>query len=158
MATGLQKSYELALQERVLSYWSNLIPEGADLPREDNIDQSDLQDIWESCFLIQTLDIQRGHVHNYTILGSDANHPFGAEESDYESPLLGASNTERLLRQYQTVTTSCKPLVCESTFASCREEVVDYREMLLPFSLDGHTVSSILGVIRYHLRPIEELS
>ena len=141
---------ERRISNVLLDYWYFIKGEN-ELPKESDIDTEDLHDVWESCFLVQVLDINRGGNYRYTYLGKKIQEAYGEELTiEKSSPLITptAEDQDKLFRQ---VIITRKPVVTEGQFTNNLGQVVKYRQCLLPFAQDDGEVGAIFGGMRFRI-------
>lgn len=136
------------LTDQIMQYWNELRGD-RDLPYEGDLRSDDLQDVWENCFLLQTVDIEKGHHYNYTYLGKNIEQAYGQDLSVSRLHLIVSPIAETLAPKYHQVLNTREPLVDEDEFINAKLQVVKYRQCLVPFANEDGEVSMILGGMRY---------
>jgi hypothetical protein len=135
---------------RLLAYWEKQRL-GRLMPTEQDIDPEDLRDLWDSCFLVRVVDLAKSD-YNYTYLGqaiADA-YCHGMLKDDPEG--MVSPSAHRLARNYARVVGTCKPLLEEGEFVNLKQEMVKYRQCLLPLGTDGQ-IESIFGGMHFRIFP-----
>ncbi len=131
---------------RMLSYWERL--RGVrPMPTEEDIDPDDLHDLWDSCFLLHVKDLDKPD-YNYTYLGDDIAKTLHGETKPGTESGYNTEQIKYLIRNYAQVVDSGKPMLEEGEFKNTAQEVVKYRQCLLPLG-EGGQVRAILGGVRF---------
>jgi hypothetical protein len=133
---------------RLLAYWEKLRGERA-MPHEDDIDPDDLKDLWDRCFLIHVQDLDKPD-YNYTYLGKaiDEAYHHGLSQGDPNGML--SPNANDLAHGYAKVIETGKPLLEEGEFTNLHQEVVKYRQCLLPLGQNGK-IEAIFGGMHFKI-------
>ncbi len=136
---------------RLLAYWEKLRL-GRDMPSPSDINADDLQDLWDYCFIINLKDFDKdlkAKNCDYTYLGKalqtsclNASNP----EASEESPL----NFKKLSKNCLKAIQNSSPLLDEGEFVTPQNNIVKYRECLLPLGENGR-IEAILGGMRFRL-------
>src|SRR4051812_42763706 len=135
---------------RLLAYWERLRAD-RQMPREQDIDPDDIRDLWDNCFLIQVKDLGKAD-YNYTYLGEAIRNAyrFGLSESDPGGLL--SPNAGKLAGGYRKVVATGKPLLEEGEFRNLHNEIIRYRQCLLPLGA-GSKVEAVFGGMRFKIFP-----
>ncbi len=136
---------------RLIAYWEKL-RRGNVMPTEDDIDPDYLKDLWDYCFLIHVKDLDKPD-YNYTYLGDAIKKAYQGELSSVEEGSMVASpNAKELAVSYEKVIKTCTPLLDEGEFVNMHNDVVKYRQCLLPLGENGK-VDAIFGGMRFKIFP-----
>jgi hypothetical protein len=139
---------EKRISTRLVHYWQAL--KGIrEVPLESDIDPLQLKDIWSDCFLIQVNDIKRGRDYNYTILGENIVKAYGYDLDSEDTPPLVGPVADRLTSKFQEVILTKRPVRDEGQFLNRQNKLIKFRQVLVPFSMDGTNVFSVFGAMRY---------
>jgi hypothetical protein len=131
---------------RLIAYWEKLRKDNK-MPAEADIDPDYLQDLWDYCFLIHVRDLSKPD-YNYTYLGSAIQKAYQGDLEGDENSDIASPNASKLVTSYNKVIESCAPLVDEGEFRNLHNDVVKYRQCLLPLG-EGDTVDAIFGGMRF---------
>jgi hypothetical protein len=131
---------------RLIAYWEKLRAQKP-MPSEADIDPDDLQDLWDYCFLIHVKDLGKPD-YNYTYLGKAIQQAYLGELADDPEDLLISPNAAKLTASYNRVIESKLPVVEEGEFNNLHNDVVKYRQCMLPLGENG-TVDAIFGGMRF---------
>ena len=135
---------ERRLTMNLLGYWERVRGDRA-LPSEADINPDDLAVLWDDCFLVHTMDLQKQD-YNYIYLGPH----IAAMYHDGMKQELEHFNASKLSKGFQKVIDTKKPVLEEGGIVNALGRTVLYRQCLLPLG-EGETVNAILGGIRYKL-------
>ena len=133
---------------RLLAYWEKLRRDKI-MPSEEELDPDDLQELWDYCFLIHTKDLSKED-YNYTYIGKELQKAYHGELTKADCLDLSSLNARKLSGNYETVINSKTPLIDEGEFVNMHNDLVKYRECLLPLGCDGK-VDAIFGGMRFKL-------
>ena len=125
---------------RLLSYWERLRGDRP-MPTEQDIDPEDIGDLWDSCFLIHVRDLEKSD-YNYTYLGDAIAEAYHHGLSADDPAALASPNAGKLASGYSKVIATGKPLLEEGEFHNLHDEIVKYRQCLLPLG-DGKEIQAI---------------
>ncbi|MEZ5691329.1 MAG: PAS domain-containing protein [Rickettsiales bacterium] len=131
---------------RLLAYWERLRGDRS-MPTEVDIDPDYLQDLWDYCFLLHIKDLAKPD-YNYTYLGSAIRKAYEGDLSGNEHQDIASLNASKLAGSYNRVATTCLPLINEGEFRNSHNDLVKYRQCLLPLG-EGNTVDAIFGGMRF---------
>jgi len=136
---------------RLLAYWEKL-RRGRTMPAEDDINPDDLKDLWANCFLVHTADLGKPG-YNYTYLGDAiaAAWHAGLHADDVEFVPV-SPHAAHLTSACAQVIAIPKPLVDEGEFRNLHNQIVRYRQCLLPLG-EGDKVQAIFGGMRFKVLP-----
>lgn len=138
--------------ERLRHYWESLKGERA-FPRENEIDPDAISDIWPSCFLVSIDDVTRRLGYRYSYLGSDLVEAYGDDLHNPDITLkLLATTHAPMVKKFDEVIASRKPVIDESEFINLKHLNIRYRTCLLPLGAhQGEAVSHIIGCMRWRI-------
>ena len=133
--------------QKLLVYWDKLRGDRL-FPRENEIEQDDIEDIWQSCFLISIDDVTRRLGYRYSYLGEDLVKFFGDEDDNPDAALrlLSVGNIS-IKQKIEEVLTGQKPVFDESEFINLKRQKIKYLACMLPLGFESGEVSHILGCI-----------
>lgn len=137
---------------RLLAYWEKLRGQNK-MPTEADIDPDDLQDLWDYCFLIHVKDLAKPD-YNYTYLGKAIQQAYQGELNDDDVGAIASPNAGKLADSYAKVIATISPLLEEGEFANLHNDMVKYRQCLLPLG-EGDRVDAIFGGMRFKIFPRE---
>lgn len=150
MNAPIPSGAERRITLRLLAYWEKLRGE-RDMPTEEDIDPDDIQDLWDSCFLIHVKDLAKPD-YNYTYLGQAIIDAYRYGLSDDEETGLISPNAGKLANGYNQVVITAKPLLEEGEFRNLNNQIVKYRQCLLPLG-EEQRVKAIFGGMRFKIFP-----
>lgn len=140
------QAHERRITLRLLAYWEK-IRGSKPMPREQDIDPDDIQDLWDNCLLIHTKDLGQAD-YNFTYIGSKIIEAYTGNIAESDHSQLVSVNAGKLAACYRQVVESRKPLTDEGEFINLHGDLIKYRQCLLPLG-EGDTVSAIFGGMRY---------
>jgi hypothetical protein len=135
---------------RLLAYWEKLRA-GRAMPSKDDIKSEDLHDLWENCFIVQ-VPTHRQTDFNYTHLGDAIRRAYLGGELDEDVKKLASLNAAWLEESHEQLQDKCEPLVQEGEFRNFYNEIIRYRQCLLPLGENGK-IEAIFGGMRYKIFP-----
>ena len=135
--------------EQLLDYWQTLCA-GRPFPHEDEIEPSDISDIWDSCFLISLDDVSRRIGYRYSYMGAKLVDAFGDDTNNPEMALRLLSSTRvPSAKKIDEVIKEKHPVMDDGDFVNAKHMNIRYRTCLVPFGYDNGEVSHIFGVMRW---------
>ena len=132
----------------LLSYWERL-RKGRLMPTEADIDPENLQDLWDYCFLVHVKDLGKPD-YNYTYLGSALKAAYQGELAGDMLPDIATINASKITGTFAKVIESAKPLHDEGEFMNLHNDIVKYRQCLLPLGENGQ-VDAVFGGMRFKI-------
>ena len=147
-ASGIERRITL----RLLSYWEKL-RKGRPMPTEQDINPEDIQDLWDNCFLIHVTDLSKSD-YNYTFLGEAIAEAYNHGIADEQSGGMISPNAGKLTTSFRQIMETAKPLTEEGEFRNIRQEMVKYRQCLLPLGGDGK-IEAMFGGMTFKIFPPE---
>lgn len=136
------------LTEKLRTYWESICS-GRPYPEESDIDIGVISDIWDSCFLVKSVNTPNGRMFRYDFLGKDLIDAFGGDMTNQEiSEKLVNPAHPPLLWSFGKVMDSGKPAEEESEFTNAAHMIIKYRSCMLPLGTkDG--VNYIVGGMKW---------
>lgn len=144
--TNNNAAVERRITLRLIAYWEKLRKDGV-MPREEDIDPDDLQELWDYCFLIHTKDLAKKD-YNYTYLGIELQKAYQGDLKEADGFDITPLNAKKLSGNYDIVINTQKPLISEGEFINLNNNLVKYRECLLPLGRSDK-VEAIFGGMRF---------
>jgi hypothetical protein len=134
---------------RLQKYWDSLRG-SKPFPMEHDINPDELSDIWTSCFLISIDDVTRRTGYRYSYLGDDLVEAYGDDISnpDISQKLLSTAHAP-MVKKFDEVMQSKKPITIESEFVNLKKLNIKYRTCILPLGSAGGNVTHLLGCMRW---------
>lgn len=129
-----------------MAYWEKM-RKLKSMPTEADIDPDDLQDLWDYCFLIHVKDLDKPD-YNYTYLGKAIQEAYQGALAGDEGADIASPNAGKLTHCYNKVIETRSPLLEEGEFFNLHNDVVKYRQCLLPLG-EGEKVEAIFGGMRF---------
>lgn len=137
------------LNERLMEYWQELRGYRA-FPSESEIDPEVVSDLWPACFLVQATGRAPEQGFKYTYLGTSLIEAYGDDltQADVRDRLVDPGS-KTLMKAFEQVVISRKPVVEEGEFRNRRGITVKYRCCMLPLGHNADRVDYILGGMRW---------
>ncbi len=152
MKPKIDKEFALAhkrLHERLLAYWQELRGNRA-FPKEHDINPDDLEDVWDSCFLLQVIGKGADMRFRYSYLGSALIEAYGNDLTDQDvCATLIDPTTPNMIKKSAEVVKQRVQMVDESEFVNSLGMRIKYRSCLLPLGEKPNEVNYILGAMRW---------
>ena len=137
------------INEKLRAYWDKLRDEKA-FPSERNFNPSDIEDIWDSCFLVHVADAKIHGGYRYAYLGQHLIEAFGDNYTDREvSAKLIDPNTSPIAKHFEQVTKTQAPIVVDDEFTDKSGMVIKYRSCMLPLGEAPAPANYIIGGIKW---------
>jgi hypothetical protein len=128
---------------RILSYWEKLRA-GRLMPMTHDLKREDIHDMWDSCFLIHKQDEGFSFAH----LGEAIRRAYHGDLTESDAQGLVSPHSHKLSEQFIEMLTHKKPVLDEGEFVNLNNQVVKYRQCLVPLGSEGN-VEAIFGGMRY---------
>lgn len=131
---------ERRMVPRLVRYWLEKCA-GRDFPSLDDIEPRDLGDVWNSCFVLDTISSPNFPYFHY--LGPSLAKYSGvllSGEQDWTQTLL-----DQAVRNYRDALEQRTPILGEDELVRFDGSRILFRSVLLPLSDDQKTVNYILG-------------
>lgn len=148
--TQTQSKSERRRGMQLYDYWERLC-EGRPFPLEDELDPDELGEIWNDCFLIQLRDIEQVQHYNYTYLGANILHAYESGQLQAHVPGLASVNALHLATEFRDVMDNGTPYFFEDDHRINPQQVVKFRQCLLPLGNHEGKIASILGEMRFRI-------
>lgn len=138
------------INEKLREYWGEL-SRGRAMPHEDEFNPDVISDIWADCFLVSLWQKKQEQGYRYNYLGKSLIDAFGSDMTDKEvSARLIDPSAPPLVRRFDEVAASGKPLEAEDEFTNKDGVTIKYRTCLLPLGKEGvQGVAYILGGMKW---------
>lgn len=138
---------------RLMAYWEKKRGENA-MPAPHDIDPEDIGDLWDHCFMVEVAKKKKAG-YRYTYLGAAIRRAWlgGAVEHDEEG-LPRSFDAATFGEHFESIIETGKPIVHEGHFSNLREEIVHYRQCILPLGENGQ-VAAIFGGIKFKILPVK---
>ena len=133
---------------RMLSYWEK-IRAGRAMPTAQDFNSADLEDRWDSCFLIYLKDNSTPD-HTNTYIGKAILEAYRHGLTGDEDHMLISPDVAMFLLNHQQILKSTKPLLEEGEFENFLLGTVKYRQCLLPLGENGK-LTAILGGMHFKI-------
>lgn len=144
-----ERSEPKRINEFLYAYWDSLRGTRP-YPQASEIRKEALRPIWDSCFLVRIDRARNSHGYTYTYLGKSLIALVGNEssEKDIREKLVPPSNLS-LVRKFDEVLESGRPVEETSEFTTTRKVRIKYRANLLPLADEEGHIGFILGSMRW---------
>lgn len=119
------------------------------MPAYEDFNPDDLRDLWECCFVIRTDELAKSDC-SYAFMGEFIVDSFEQGLIKGRSGNMISPTPIHSIPYFQTVVQSKKPLLDEGEFYNVNDELVKYRQCLLPFGKEGK-VDAILGGMNFKI-------
>ena len=136
---------EKRITEALKAYWEGL-RKGGEIPSEKDIDANDIDDIWQSCFLVR---VDEDGKFAYEFLGASIIEAYADEnvgEPIIEDQLYPES--PGIVNKFQEVVDAVEPIFYEGAFINKDNQDIKFRKILLPLGENGK-VKHLLGGMRW---------
>lgn len=141
--------------KKLYEYWQQLC-DGRAFPLEEDLDPDELGELWDDCFLIQLRDIEHVEHYNYTYLGSNILNAYESGQLLSHVPGLASLSALHLADEFRNVMESGQPYFFEDEHRINAQQVVKFRQCLLPLGNHEGKIASILGEMRFRIYEEEE--
>ena len=145
-----QPSIERRRGAQLYEHWEKLREERP-FPLEEELDPDELGEVWDDCFLIQLRDIEQVQHYNYTYLGSNILHAYESGQLQAYVPGLASVNALHLATEFKNVMEKGTPYFFEDEHRINPQQVVKFRQWLLPLGNHEGRIASILGEMRFRI-------
>lgn len=136
--------------DRIIRYWESLRGD-RELPMEDELDLDAIGDILENCFLIQLRDIYEESHYNYTFIGEKIITAYDSGRLNGVIPGLVTTEASHLSAEYHGVIALRHPMFSSGKHRMGPNELVKYRQCLLPLANAEGKITAILGQMGYKI-------
>ncbi len=146
---GTNSEHDRRIHNRLLSYWSML--KGNRLyPSESEIEPFSLDDVWDSCFLVEIRGEGKDAIFRFSWMGTSLIEAYGDNLLGKEvfSNLVDP-HTDDICRQLQEVMRKKRPVIRDSSFKNRHGVEIKYRQCLLPLGNNDMKVTNILGGMKW---------
>lgn len=139
------------INEYLHSYWETKRV-GRAYPMENDIEPSELSDIWDSCFLVRYNEGQEEeNAFTYLYLGTALLEAYGGDDAssrDICTRLIFPSSMS-LVHKFKEIIKTGKPTEEDSEFLNIKKLLVKYRSTMLPLTDDKGTIRYIIGGMKW---------
>lgn len=135
------------INEQLLGYWEQ--KKGSrQYPMESDINPDEIENIWESCFLVQ---IEEDGSYRYTYLGHSLIEAYGDDLNNKEvCEKLIYPTSMSLTHKFDEVRSEMRPVIEDSEFTNTRGMLIKFRSCMLPLGKSGvNGVAYILGGMKW---------
>ena len=139
---------ERRINLRLLAYWEKL-RRGRLMPTVEEFNPADLPDLWDSCFIVHAAELSKPD-GQYAYVGPSISKAYGNGNFSGSSGNLITLNPHACAAHLLTVIDSGKPLLDEGEFTNASDQLVKYRQCLLPLGQDGK-VLAVCGGMHYKI-------
>lgn len=140
---------------RLKKYW-DLLRDDRNFPAEREISSKDIKNMWDNCFIVKADNSCKKEDYKYKYLGSNIIKISGSDLTGLKINSLKAPEAGHLANQYEKVLATKLPVFDDGTITLSKEEVIKYRQILLPLGDDGVNITSILGGMSYRIMKSEK--
>lgn len=150
LATNTQTPDERRRGKRLYDYWCQLC-DGRAFPLEEELDPDELGELWDDCFLIQLRDIEHVQHYNYTYLGANILGAYESGQLQSHVPGLASLNALHLAEEFRNVMELGSPYFFEDEHRINSQQIIKFRQCLLPLGNHEGRIASILGEMRFRI-------
>ncbi|MDA0782354.1 MAG: PAS domain-containing protein [Rickettsiales bacterium] len=139
------KAAEKRINKSLLRYWESLYRKYERIPHKSMINPNDIQDLWNSCFMLKTTS------NEYDFMGDDVQAIKDGNSiiiKDIYNNLLCPKNSN-IPYIVKEVLASKSPVSNDSSFENQYGVTIKYRRCFLPLLSDNDEISYILGCLRW---------
>ncbi|MBL0318352.1 MAG: PAS domain-containing protein [Alphaproteobacteria bacterium] len=133
------------MTDQLFGYWTKIKGERP-FPSEQEIDLADIRDVWDHCFLIQIKKTADIIDYRYIYMGESIKEAYGDDltgQSVYSR--LVSPEAATVVSKFHKVLDTLSPVFDESEFVNLQDNVIKYRQCLLPLGAREGIVDYILG-------------
>ncbi len=136
------------LIDRLESYWEKL-KGGDELPKIQKVTGNALDDIWQSCFILEIHSSGKSAMYKFDFFGADITKAYGKDMSkQYVSPNIMSLPGAKVLEKVKESIKNKIPYSEDGTFVNVENKTVKFRSCILPFSRknDGRVSHILVGL------------
>jgi hypothetical protein len=142
-------SDERRINRRLMKYWEALCKDRK-FPAEEQFDADEVEEIWDSCFLVKVADNGGDKRFCYTYLGRSLVDAYGEDFTGADiSKHMDQHYGMRIGDLFNKVFQEKRPISDESDFKNRRNITIKYRLCMLPLGRDDEHVEYILGGMKW---------
>lgn len=147
----LMLSDEHRYHTRLQRYWDKMRGNNP-FPKESDINPDELEDIWNSCFLISIDDVTKRLGYRYSYMGKDLIEAYGSDTdtNNITTSLIASGDAPMVVKFNEAVATKV-PVIDESEFVNARQLNIRYRTCILPLGTKDGEVTHLLGCMRWKM-------
>lgn len=134
------KGRERRISLILLQYWNELRGDRV-LPTKDEIDPGRLAEVWEHCFVVSC----NSDAFAYTYLGSGIMQPYRDGVLDPETHVVVSEDPSRMAPSFMHVMETADPLLDEGECISLSDDIVRFRQCMMPLGTPKGEVEAIIG-------------
>ncbi|MBY0408513.1 MAG: PAS domain-containing protein [Rickettsiales bacterium] len=136
---------------RLQQYWNGLRG-NRPFPMENEVNPEELDDIWDSCFLISIDDVTRRVGYRYSYMGENLAEAYGGDLGSQDvSATLIATSASSMVEKFDEVVKQKKPVIDEAEFVNMKHIPIRYRTCILPLGTQDGQVTHLLGCMRWKM-------
>lgn len=136
---------------RLREYWNRLRGTRS-FPAEDEVDPDELNDIWNSCFLISIDDVTRRLGYRYSYIGNELIEAYGSDPNQAQSAAELVSTTHKnMVQKFDEARKTKAPVIDESEFVNIDHINIRYRSCILPLGSAKGEVTHLIGCMRWKM-------
>lgn len=118
-------------------------------PSLKQIDQKNIKEIWENCFIVEASNKHRRENYKYLYLGKNIIQAYGEDLTGLQVDKMASPDAGNLERAYERVLATKLPVQDEGEIHNACKQLIKYRQILLPLGDDGVNITAILGGMSY---------
>lgn len=128
-------------------HWDGLLNERR-FPAENDINKEALGEVWRNCFIVEASNASRKEDYKYKYLGENIIKAYGRDLTGLNIK-LATPEASHLAREYERVLALKRPVIDTGEINISKDEVIKYRQILLPLGDDGVNINAIWGGMSY---------
>jgi len=148
---------EMRITTRLKKYWDFLRGDKF-FPSEKDIKPQEIESIWNNCFVVKADNSCRKEDYRYKHPGKDIIKAYGSDLTGLTVDSIASVEASHLADKYELVLARKTFVMHEDEFNTPNNEILKYRQILLPLGEDGVNITAILGGMSYKIVPQEKKS
>jgi hypothetical protein len=139
---------EKRITVKLRKYWDFLREERA-FPEEKEIMPQNISDAWQNCFVIKASNSCKSEDFEYKYFGADLKEIYKMDLTGKKAISIPIPEAAHFIEKYEQVLAFKRPVIDEGEITISKDEVIKYRQILLPFGEGGVNITAILGGMSY---------
>ncbi len=135
---------------KLQKYW-DYIRKDIPFASERSIQPSEMESIWENCFIVKADNSCKKEDYQFKYLGQNIIKAYGEDLTGKTLAKIVATEASHLADKYELVLARKRPVANEGELHISKTAVMKYRQILLPLGDDGVNITAILGGMSYKI-------
>jgi len=131
-------------------YW-DIVRKNNSFPVESVFDFRKVNDIWDSCFLVDANNQTREEDYFFKHIGKEIRNAYQSELSNLQIDKIVNTHAGHLAREFEKVLAMKIPIYYEGEITIDKNRLMKYRQILLPLGRDDVNIKSIMGGFSYKI-------